>query len=77
MVVLSKLFKEAVGVGFSEFLGNYRIEKSIAMLDAGNCKIKVVAILCGFNNYEYFIKYFKKKVGLTPKEYILELNKEL
>lgn len=71
---LSKLFKDEVGIGFAEYLGNFRIEKAKLLLDDRNNDIKDVMEKCGFNNYDYFIKFFKKKVGLTPKEYSSKLS---
>ena len=73
---LSKLFKEEVGIGFAEYLGNLRIEKAKYMLEAGKHKMKDIMSKCGFNNYDYFIKFFKKKAGCTPKEYLAELKEK-
>ncbi len=67
---LSKRFKEELGIGFSEYLCDIRLEKAKQLLICGKVEIKDIAPKCGFNNYAYFFHIFKKKAGITPKEYI-------
>ncbi|MCM3039569.1 helix-turn-helix transcriptional regulator [Paenibacillus motobuensis] len=35
--------------------------------------IQEICLECGFNSSSYFIKVFKKKVGMTPREYRIKL----
>jgi Response regulator containing CheY-like receiver domain and AraC-type DNA-binding domain len=72
---LSTLFKNATGKGFSEFLIDTRLKKAKAFLEDNDYSIKEISKLCGFQDYVYFYKIFKKKVGVTPKEYIEEYKK--
>jgi Response regulator containing CheY-like receiver domain and AraC-type DNA-binding domain len=69
---LSMLFKSETGTGFTEYLGNLRIEKAKAFLESGEYEIKYIVDLCGFGSYDYFIKLFRKKVGVTPNKYLKE-----
>lgn len=69
-VYLSKLFKESLSIGFSEYLRSLRLEKAKSLLQQGNTPIKEIIKDCGFNDYAYFFKAFKKQEGITPKEYI-------
>lgn len=68
-VYLSRLFKSEVGVGFSEYLQNYRLERAKELLLTSN-NIKEAALESGFHNYTYFLTQFKKRTGLTPSQYI-------
>jgi|GEM_PF-636756 len=70
-VYLSKLFKESLSVGFSEYLRALRLEKAKYLLQQENTSIKEIIKVCGFNDYAYFFKAFKKQEGITPKEYIV------
>ena len=44
-------------------------------MQEGKHEIKDIISMCGFNNYAYFFNIFKRKVGVTPKIYIDNLNK--
>ncbi len=67
---LSKLFKDEMGIGFSEYLSNTRIDKAKTLLAQKKHDLKEIMELCGFYNYDYFIKAFKKKVGVTPGKFL-------
>lgn len=66
---LSKQFKEDLGLGFSDYLCSYRIEKAMALLLETDENNKHVAQMCGFSDDAYFSRVFKKTTGMTPKEY--------
>ena len=66
---LSHLFKKEMGVGFSEYLRDKRINYARTLFDHGIDSIKNVALLSGFNDPLYFSSVFKKVTGTSPKEY--------
>ncbi|VEF46328.1 DNA-binding response regulator [Bacillus freudenreichii] len=67
---LSRLFREEVGVNFSDYLLNLRIEHAKRLLIQNkNWTISHIADECGFNSQHYFSNAFKKIVECTPKEY--------
>ncbi|MBM7715718.1 YesN/AraC family two-component response regulator [Bacillus thermophilus] len=67
---LSRLFREEVGINFSDYLLHFRIENAKKMLIQNkNWTILRVAEECGFNSQHYFSSAFKKMVSCTPKEY--------
>ncbi len=70
---LSTLFKEEMGIGFSEYLCNLRLDKAKALLEEKKHEMKDIVSMCGFNNYAYFFNTFKKKTGSTPKEFVNNL----
>lgn len=52
------------------YLNYYRIECAKEQLSTTDATITEVALNCGFNDVSYFIKTFKKYMGITPKQYI-------
>lgn len=66
---LSFLFKQELGIGFSSYLLDLRMECARALLRGTNGKIKEVAREAGFNDYHYFSKAFKKINGCSPVDY--------
>ena len=66
---LSYLFRKEMGIGFSNYLLNRRIECAMALLRETNMKVREAAEQSGFHDYHYFAKAFKKINGLSPAEY--------
>lgn len=54
------------------YLNYYRIECAREQLLTTDTTITEVALNCGFNDISYFIKIFKKYMGITPKQYVLQ-----
>ena len=65
---LSHLFREEMGVTFSDYLSKVRVEKSKEFLKDG-LSVEDAAYKAGFNDGNYFIKIFKKYEGVTPAKY--------
>lgn len=66
---LSYLFKQEMGIGFSNYLLNCRMECAKSLLSSTNLKIKEVAAEAGFHDYHYFSKAFKKLNECSPVDY--------
>lgn len=66
---LSYLFKQEMGIGFSGFLLELRVEYAKDLLKNTSYKIKDVASKSGFNDYHYFSKAFKRLNGMSPVDY--------
>ncbi|MDO4274697.1 MAG: response regulator [Eubacteriales bacterium] len=66
---LSFLFKQEMGIGFSNYLLEYRMEYAKELLMRSKYKIKEVASEAGFQDYHYFSKAFKKLNGTSPADY--------
>lgn len=66
----SMLFKQEMGVTFTDYLMQFRIRKSCEILASHhNHPLVEVATLSGFDDQSYFSKVFRKIMGMTPKEY--------
>lgn len=67
---LSRKFHEETGMKFSDFVLDYRIQISKGKLIKNRSEsISSIAANCGFNSLHYFSATFKKKEGVTPKEF--------
>lgn len=66
---LSELFKKHMGKNISEFITDFRLEKSKKYLGKVEYTVAEVAELTGIGNARYFSNLFKKKYGMTPSEY--------
>lgn len=69
---LGKRFKKEVGVGFSTYLKNKRIEKALEIIKCeGNVRVYELAERLGFgDNPQYFSQMFKKETGYSPSDLI-------
>lgn len=66
---LSYLFSQEMGIGFSNYLLNLRIQCAKKLLEESSLKIRQVAEKSGFNDYHYFSKVFKKMTGVSAAQY--------
>lgn len=66
---LSRVFKQETGVGFKDYLVQFRLQKAKDMLkhETGRA-VSEVAYACGFNDGNYFSYKFKKAYGVSPTE---------
>ena len=64
-----KFFKEAMGVGFIQYLNDYRLGIASQRLLSGQEGILEVAGSCGFENLSYFNRLFKRKYGMSPGQF--------
>ncbi len=67
--IFTKKFKEVTGLNPKEYIINLRMERIAEEIKKSSMSIIDIALNSGFNNYEYFVKMFKKKMGLTPSQY--------
>ncbi len=66
---LSRLFKDATGQTLGAYLNDLRIEHAAAMLTTTYFDIIDIALESGFENLSTFYHLFKKKKGMSPKQY--------
>ena len=63
------LFKKKTTMTYVEYLTAYKINYSKKLLKVTNKTIKEIAQECGFNSANNFIREFKRKNNITPKQY--------
>lgn len=64
-----RYFKETMGTSFTHYLRDYRLTMATRLLLASDETILTIAEEVGFDNLSYFNRAFKKKYGITPREY--------
>lgn len=64
-----KIFKKTTGIGFHEYLNNYRIKTACHLLVQTNFSVGKVSETVGFNETKTFCRVFKKIVGISPGQY--------
>ncbi|WP_321334949.1 helix-turn-helix domain-containing protein [uncultured Bacteroides sp.] len=66
---LSTLIKDLTGRSSNEWIDNYVILEAKALLKSTNMTIQQIADELNFPSQSFFGKYFKRLVGVSPKEY--------
>ncbi|MGN0299054.1 MAG: helix-turn-helix domain-containing protein [Lachnospiraceae bacterium] len=64
-----RFFKESTGMALFEYLIQYRIQQSAALLSSTDLSITEIAMRTGFATPSYFTKIFRRQMGCTPREY--------
>lgn len=67
---ISARFLRTVGLSFSVYLTNVRMEYAMRLIRDGVSTVSDLAYACGFSDPLYFSKVFRKKYGITAKEAI-------
>ena len=64
-----RFFKNTMGVSFTTYLCDFRLNIAARLLVTTDDSILSIAESCGFFNLSYFNRSFKKKYGITPGAY--------
>ncbi len=65
---LCRVFKQAAGTSYVDYLSRLRVEKACGLLLTGQ-PVTEVCYATGFNNLSYFIQVFRRHTGVTPGRY--------
>lgn len=68
-VQLYRKVKAVLGIGISDYIINFRLEKSKELLKTTSLNISEIAYSCGFASPNYFSTSFKNKYGISPKDF--------
>lgn len=71
----SKLIKKNTGFNFIDWLSMLRVRKAKELLASTNLTVKEVCFMVGYKDPNYFSRIFKKKIGMTPSEYVKNIKK--
>ena len=67
--MLSRVFKNQVGIGFAEYVSGKRLDMAKELLLTTSHSVREIALMVGISNEKYFFKVFKTSVGMTPTEF--------
>ena len=73
-----KLFRDEVGIPPLEFMNTRRLEyaKDLFWQWKDQLTIAQIAHTCGFRDEYYFSRYFKKREGMTPGQYVQQIMQD-
>jgi AraC-like DNA-binding protein len=66
---MSMVFKRTMNIAPHEYLINWRLEKAIELMKNPALRLSEIACSVGYDDPFLFSKLFKKKTGLSPREY--------
>ncbi len=67
---LHRKLKQITNHSVTEYIRNYRLKRAIELMKTNEFNIDEISFKVGFNTHSYFTRCFKKKYGVSPKEYI-------
>ncbi|MDD6326475.1 MAG: AraC family transcriptional regulator [Lachnospiraceae bacterium] len=67
--VCCRLFRKMTGRTFTCYLQEYRVSKSIPLIQSGQYSISEIAAMTGFSNASRFAQAFHAQIGCNPSEY--------
>jgi len=68
-------FKSYYNITPQKWIKEKRLDRALEILKAKEISVTALAYEVGYENISYFIKAFKHRVGQSPKQYILSLNR--
>lgn len=66
---LSRLFKSEMGCTFNDYVSRRKVENAAKLVMYSEYTDAQISTLFAFSSQSYFIKQFRKYIGMTPKEY--------
>ena len=72
-----EIFKKTMQMTPKSYSIEKRLLKAKELLETGKYKVNEVAYMCGYDDVFYFSKLFKKKEGISPKNYVANCKKAL
>ena len=65
----SHIFSSVMGVGFSTYVRNVRLDAAANLLKSTEMTVKEICYATGFGNRNYFTEVFGDRFGMSPTEY--------
>lgn len=72
----SRTIHQASGMTIQQYINDLRLNMAAQILKNEQCSIKETAAMVGFNEASYFCRAFRKKHGISPKQFALMATKQ-
>jgi AraC-like DNA-binding protein len=72
---LNRLFKKTFGKTLKQYMDDVRMDYIKKQLLIDGLSLTQVAMMAGFEEYKYFLKYFRYHEGMTPTEFRASFSK--
>ncbi|MCR8642578.1 response regulator [Paenibacillus sp. N1-5-1-14] len=66
----SRLFKRETNHNFIEYVNQVKLQKAKELMQQSNMTVDQISDYLGYSNKSYFIKLFKRDVGMRPSEFV-------
>ena len=66
---LSRVFSQTYGETIIAYLTRIRMEQAMELMKDEEKKLETISFLVGYDDYNYFSRVFRKKVGMSPRDY--------
>ena len=66
-------FKTSTGKTLRDYVEEQRIKKAINLITTTNYNLTQIAYECGFSSQSYFSYVFKRKMNVTPRDYVKDI----
>ena len=66
---VSHIFKDKTGYSIMDYVITLRINRAKALLAESEMTVSDIAVECGYTDFAYFSRIFKKKTGQSPKSF--------
>lgn len=73
---LYNILSKYMNGGIASFIKNKRLEKAKHLLKTSDMSIAKISDAVGFADYNYFLRVFKKKFGVSPKSFLKSMSKD-
>lgn len=70
---LYKKLKQMTGMSLIEFVNDYKVYKAVQAFKEGQTNVVKVAEMCGFGDIKNFRNVFKRKMQMSPKQFVQSL----
>ena len=67
---ISHIFTDKIRINFRDYINSLRLNSAVKSLREKKANITEIAFDCGFDSIRTFNRAFKKKYGVSPKEYM-------
>ena len=64
-----RVFKKETGSTFADYLSDYRLRYAAYLLRESTESVSEIASMCGFESASYFTRCFRRKHGLSPRDF--------